>query len=410
MHIPDGYISPVIAVGMGVVTVPTWRVATRKVQDVLSNRTIPLLAIFSAMSFTIMMFNVPVPGGTTAHGVGGTLIAIVLGPWAAVIGVSVGADHPGAVLRRRRRPRHLRQLLQHGVVLPFVGYGLYRLLAGRSELLSSRRAWAGGIAAYVAITARRCWSASSSASSRSCSPRTGTPLYSPYGLSEAVPAMLARARVRRLGGRGRHHLPRDRLPAEAPPGVPDPAADRVRDDGCAEGQVSASAAVAAGERGDRRGRRAARGRRARRWAAATPAALFGADWSSVDWAAVASMLLVVGVIFVDPRPAGLARSCRGASSGVGTAFTAVAVLAPLGLIAPGFAYGEGCADDVAGGLRVRARRACATCRRCSARRSAATTCRCRSSATPTPRCGTRRSATRSPGSSASCCAAARSTA
>ena len=31
---------------------------------------------------------------------------------------------------------------------------------------------------------------------------------------------------------------------------------------------------------------------------------------------------------------------------VGTAFTAVAVLAPLGLIAPGFAYGEGSAADV----------------------------------------------------------------
>jgi hypothetical protein len=31
---------------------------------------------------------------------------------------------------------------------------------------------------------------------------------------------------------------------------------------------------------------------------------------------------------------------------VGTAFTALAVLAPLGLIAPGFAYGEGSAEDV----------------------------------------------------------------
>ena len=80
MHIPDGYISPIISVGMGVATIPTWGVASQKVKAVLSDRTIPLLAIFSAMSFTIMMFNVPVPGGTTAHGVGGTLMAIVLGP------------------------------------------------------------------------------------------------------------------------------------------------------------------------------------------------------------------------------------------------------------------------------------------------------------------------------------------
>ena len=88
MHIPDGYLSPIVSVGLGAVTVPAWATATNRVQKVLSDRTIPLLAVFSAMSFTIMMFNIPVPGGTTAHGVGGTLIAIVLGPWAAAIAVS----------------------------------------------------------------------------------------------------------------------------------------------------------------------------------------------------------------------------------------------------------------------------------------------------------------------------------
>src|SRR5918911_4740605 len=89
MHIPDGYLSPIISLGTGAVTVPAWAVAVRKVQAVLNQRTMPLLAIFSAFTFTIMMFNVPVPGGTTAHAVGGTLIAVVLGPWAAVIGVSM---------------------------------------------------------------------------------------------------------------------------------------------------------------------------------------------------------------------------------------------------------------------------------------------------------------------------------
>src|SRR3954462_11636771 len=88
MHIPDGYLSPVFSLGTGVITVPAWALASRRVQAVLDNRTVPLLAIFSAFTFSLMMFNVPVPGGTTAHGVGGTLVAIVLGPWAAVIAVS----------------------------------------------------------------------------------------------------------------------------------------------------------------------------------------------------------------------------------------------------------------------------------------------------------------------------------
>jgi len=73
--------------------------------------------------------------------------------------------------------------------------------------------------------------------------------------------------------------------------------------------------------------------------------LFGADWSQVDWAGVASMLLVVAIIAAVLIPLAwlvLPRSIKG----VGTSFVAAAVLAPLGLIAPGFAYGEGSADEV----------------------------------------------------------------
>ena len=90
------------------------------------------------------------------------------------------------------------------IVMPFVGYGLYRLLAGRSAILSSRRAWAGGIAAYVGddgVGAR--WSASSSASSRILFTENGHALYSPYGLSEADPGDADRPHVRRVGRRRR---------------------------------------------------------------------------------------------------------------------------------------------------------------------------------------------------------------
>ncbi|KJR46062.1 Substrate-specific component NikM [Desulfosporosinus sp. I2] len=36
-----------------------------------------------------MMFNVPIPDGTTAHAVGGSLLAILFGPWTAAIGVAI---------------------------------------------------------------------------------------------------------------------------------------------------------------------------------------------------------------------------------------------------------------------------------------------------------------------------------
>src|SRR5579884_4477980 len=153
MHIPDGYLSPVFSVGMGLATVPTWAVATRKVQKVLDNRTVPLLAVFSAFSFTVMMFNVPVPGGTTAHGVGATLAAIVLGPWAAVITTSTALIIQALFFGDGGVLAIFANCFNMGVLLPFVGYGVYRLLAGRAPLLSSRRLWAAGIGGYVGLTA-----------------------------------------------------------------------------------------------------------------------------------------------------------------------------------------------------------------------------------------------------------------
>ena len=47
------------------------------------------MAMAAAFSFVIMMFNIPLPGGTSAHAVGGTLLAVVLGPWAACICVTI---------------------------------------------------------------------------------------------------------------------------------------------------------------------------------------------------------------------------------------------------------------------------------------------------------------------------------
>jgi len=79
MHIPDGYLSPATTMPILVAMVPVWGVALRKVKTALNRRRVPLLALCAAFSFVIMMFNVPIIGGTSAHAVGATFIAILLG-------------------------------------------------------------------------------------------------------------------------------------------------------------------------------------------------------------------------------------------------------------------------------------------------------------------------------------------
>src|SRR5437016_14248799 len=89
MHIPDGYLSPSTCAGLYAVSAPFWYVALNRVKRVLHTRMVPLLSVFAAFSFVIMMFNLPLPGGTTGHAVGMGAAAVILGPWASIVAISI---------------------------------------------------------------------------------------------------------------------------------------------------------------------------------------------------------------------------------------------------------------------------------------------------------------------------------
>ena len=191
MHIPDGYLSPQTCAVMYAAAAPFWWVALQRLKRSLSARMVPLISIFAAFSFLIMMFNLPLPGGTTGHAAGMTLAAIVLGPWGAIIAVSVALIlqalffGDGGVLAIGANCFNI------AVVGSLVGYGLYRLLAARSALRSRRRVVAGAVAGYVALNA----AAFITAVEFGLQPElftdaSGAPLYSFYPLSIAIPAMM----------------------------------------------------------------------------------------------------------------------------------------------------------------------------------------------------------------------------
>ena len=79
MHIPDGYLSPQTYIPLAGVFVIAVAIAVKKVKNEFSARNIPYLGMAAAFSFIIMMFNLPVPGGTTGHAVGSAVIAILFG-------------------------------------------------------------------------------------------------------------------------------------------------------------------------------------------------------------------------------------------------------------------------------------------------------------------------------------------
>jgi cobalt/nickel transport system permease protein len=190
MHIPDGYLGPATYGTMFGVTLPFWAFASWKLNKTLKARQAPYLALGAAFSFVIMMFNIPVLGGTTGHATGTTLIAILLGPWAAIISVSVALIIQALLFGDGGITAIGANCFNMAVVGGLAGHGIYRLIAAGSDAKSKRRLVAGGIAAYVSLNA----SALLAAVQLGIQPLiekspTGQPLYSPFPLSIAIPAM-----------------------------------------------------------------------------------------------------------------------------------------------------------------------------------------------------------------------------
>jgi cobalt/nickel transport system permease protein len=191
VHIPDGYLGPTTYGTMYAVTIPFWAVAAHKLNKTLKAKQAPYLALGASFSFVIMMFNIPIVGGTTGHATGATLIAILLGPWAAIISVSVALIIQALLFGDGGITALGANCFNMGVIGGLAGYGIYRLVAAHSDVQNKRRWIAAAIAAYCSLNL----SALITGIEFGIQPifeksATGQPLYSPFPLSVAVPAML----------------------------------------------------------------------------------------------------------------------------------------------------------------------------------------------------------------------------
>ncbi|MHB1161729.1 MAG: cobalt transporter CbiM [Chloroflexota bacterium] len=190
MHIPDGYLSPAtVAVAYGA-AVPFWYHASQRVKEALRSRSAPLIALFAAFSFTVQMFNIPVPGGTTAHAVGGTLMAVVLGPWAAVVGVSTALIIQALFFGDGGITAIGANSFNLAIALPLSGYAVYRLLAGPNPS-ARRRTLAAAVGAYVGINVAALLTGLELGLQPLLWSEGGRALYNPYGLEITLPTMLA---------------------------------------------------------------------------------------------------------------------------------------------------------------------------------------------------------------------------
>lgn len=189
MHIPDGYLSPQTYIPLAGAFVLTAVVAVKKVKKEVSARNIPYLGMAAAFSFIIMMFNLPVPGGTSGHAVGAAVIAIIFGPWAAAIAVSVALIIQAFIFGDGGITAIGANCFNMAVFMPFIAYYIFKILSNHPER-KVRVFIAAFISGYLSLVLTAILTATElGIQPMIASAPDGKAIYFPYDISIAIPAM-----------------------------------------------------------------------------------------------------------------------------------------------------------------------------------------------------------------------------
>ncbi|GBD93446.1 fused nickel transport protein NikMN [bacterium BMS3Abin05] len=186
MHIPDGYLSPQTYIPMYGIVIPLSIYAFKKAKKVLDEETLPLITSLTALSFIIMMFNIPVPGGTSGHAIGVAVIAILFGPWMAFLSTSLVLFIQAILFGDGGITSFPINTFSMGFLASFTAYYTFRILKGtlKDSLNAFISGWLSIVAASLAV------SIFLGIQPLIASGPGGQPLFFPFGLKITIPAMV----------------------------------------------------------------------------------------------------------------------------------------------------------------------------------------------------------------------------
>jgi cobalt/nickel transport system permease protein len=139
MHIPDGFLALNTWLPTWVISVGGIGYCVRKTSQLLKEKVVPLMGIMSAFIFAAQMLNFPVVGGTSGHLLGGVLAAVLLGPYAGAIVLSVVLTAQCLIFQDGGLTALGANIFNMSIVGTMGGYliykGIHKLLKGKSGML-----------------------------------------------------------------------------------------------------------------------------------------------------------------------------------------------------------------------------------------------------------------------------------
>src|SRR3972149_10260797 len=151
MHIPDGFLSLAVSLGLWLFSILAAGYAVKRVSHDLDERQVPLMGVLAAAIFAGQMLNFVVAGGTSGHLMGAALAVILLGPWAAILVMTTVVAVQALIFQDGGLLSLGANLFNMAIVGVAVSYMAYRTL----KQLSAGRRWglfgAGFLAAWVSV-------------------------------------------------------------------------------------------------------------------------------------------------------------------------------------------------------------------------------------------------------------------
>lgn len=136
MHVPDGFLDLPTSIATGAVAAGAVGIGLQRAEREVKEAGAPLAGLTAAFVFAVQMVNFPVGAGTSGHLMGGTLAAVLVGPWTAVLCLTVVLVVQGLLFADGGLTALGTNITLIGVVTVLVGYlvakALLRVLPRRA--------------------------------------------------------------------------------------------------------------------------------------------------------------------------------------------------------------------------------------------------------------------------------------
>jgi cobalt/nickel transport system permease protein len=128
MHIPDGFIDLPVSGAAAVVSGAAITVALRKSRGSMEQEIAPMAGLTAVFIFAVQMLNFPVAAGTSGHLLGGALAAILVGPWVALLAMTVVLALQAFIFADGGLSAIGLNILNMGVLTVLVGWIVFKLV------------------------------------------------------------------------------------------------------------------------------------------------------------------------------------------------------------------------------------------------------------------------------------------